>query len=239
VLGVVDNQLVLLALIFTSSTSSGSLQYPPTTAMPSDIAGDFSSFQDDVYSAIMSTVKAASALASTDIPFQRSSDPDFASTADATSARILSFANQLLRSAAGGSDVEPPVLKDEDDIENKWRDIVEVADFLLERADTCLDEYTGAIKQKNPEPLPGAIMNRGLSRTQKKGQAYRANTNSALSRNLAKPQLLFEVKVDNMDNSPFRPLLTAKPHAKVPLEESLEMFTNESGNMQYVSGFRY
>ena len=58
--------------------------------------------------------------------------------------------------------------------------------------------------------------------------------NSPQSRNLEKPQLLFDVKPDNLDNSPFRPLLTEKPHAKVPLEESLEMFTNEVENKQYV-----
>jgi exosome complex exonuclease RRP6 len=46
--------------------------------------------------------------------------------------------------------------------------------------------------------------------------------------------LLFDVKPNNLDTSPFRPLLTAKPHAKVPLEKSFEMFTNELGNKQYV-----
>jgi len=97
-------------------------------------AGDFSAFQDGIFGAVMSTVKAVGALAAGDIDFQRSTDPEFASAADATSARILELANSLLRSAAAGSDIELPVLKQEDDVENKWNEIVEVADFLLERA---------------------------------------------------------------------------------------------------------
>jgi exosome complex exonuclease RRP6 len=50
-----------------------------------------------------------------------------------------------------------------------------------------------------------------------------------------KPQLQFDVKPENFDNSPFHPLLTVKPHAKIPLQKSFEMFTNELGNKQYVT----
>lgn len=53
------------------------------------------------------------------------------------------------------------------------------------------------------------------------------------SKNLSKPQLKFKVKPDNMDESPFRPLLTAKPHAIVPLQDSFQPYTNEDGREQY------
>lgn len=102
--------------------------------MSSDVTRDFSALQDGIYGAVMSAVKAVGALAAADIDFQRSSDPEFASAADATGARILELANLLLRSAATGSDIDPPVLAEEDDVETKWGDVVEVADFLLERA---------------------------------------------------------------------------------------------------------
>lgn len=72
-----------------------------------------------------------------------------------------------------------------------------------------------------------------MSRTQQKAQNYRTSANSWQSRNLVKPQLSFDIKPNNLDNSPFRPLLTVKPHAKIPLEESFEMFTNELGKKQY------
>lgn len=48
-----------------------------------------------------------------------------------------------------------------------------------------------------------------------------------------KPQLAFEVKPDNEDTSPWLPLLKTKPHAKVPLEDSLGMITNEFHQKQY------
>lgn len=76
------------------------------------------------------------------------------------------------------------------------------------------------------------MQNPRLSRSQQKTVGFRATANSPQSRNLAKPQLLFNVKPDNLNDAPFKPLLTEKPHAKIPLEKSLEMFTNELGNKQ-------
>jgi exosome complex exonuclease RRP6 len=50
---------------------------------------------------------------------------------------------------------------------------------------------------------------------------------------IPKPQLLFEVPPDNQSTEPFRPILTAKPHAIVPLEESLSRKeVNSYGSME-------
>ncbi|RAL64756.1 hypothetical protein DID88_001787 [Monilinia fructigena] len=57
--------------------------------------------------------------------------------------------------------------------------------------------------------------------------------NSLRTQNLVKPQLAFEVKPDNEDTSPWLPLLKTKPHAKVSLEDSLGMITNEFDQKQY------
>lgn len=51
--------------------------------------------------------------------------------------------------------------------------------------------------------------------------------------NILKPQNAFEVKPDNSDTSPWKPLLTKKPHASVPLDESVGTFSNENGTIQY------
>jgi exosome complex exonuclease RRP6 len=45
--------------------------------------------------------------------------------------------------------------------------------------------------------------------------------NAFRTQNLVKPQLTFEHKPNNDDNTPWKPLLTSKPHAVVSLEESL------------------
>ena len=57
--------------------------------------------------------------------------------------------------------------------------------------------------------------------------------------NILKPQNAFEVKPDNSDNSPWKPLLTKKPHALVPLDESIGTFKNENGTIQYAYNFSY
>jgi exosome complex exonuclease RRP6 len=53
------------------------------------------------------------------------------------------------------------------------------------------------------------------------------------TQNLVKPQLAFEHTPNNNDNIPWRPLLTSKPHATVPLEESLGTAADTSEQHQY------
>jgi len=108
------------------------------------MSSDFSSLQDGIQKAVVSTVKAVNKLAAGDIDFQRSSDAEFASVADATSARILALVNSLLKNAAAGSDMEPPALTEQDDFETKWDDVVQVVDYLFERAVNCLG-WCGAV----------------------------------------------------------------------------------------------
>lgn len=51
--------------------------------------------------------------------------------------------------------------------------------------------------------------------------------------NIIKPQNAFERKVDNFDAGPWKPLLTTKPHATVPLEQSLTTFVDGDDTTQY------
>ena len=114
---------------------------------------DFAALESRVFASVVSAVRAVSALGAHDIPFQRSSDADFADAADDTAARVLALANGLL---AGAAPAPIAPLASEDDVEQRWRDIVDVADHLLERADVCLDEASGAIKPPPPQPQPAA-----------------------------------------------------------------------------------
>jgi exosome complex exonuclease RRP6 len=57
--------------------------------------------------------------------------------------------------------------------------------------------------------------------------------NAFRTKNLLKPQLAFDVKPNNADASPWKPLLTTKPHAKIPLENSLGTITSDSEQQQY------
>lgn len=101
---------------------------------PHDPSTEFSAFQDDVFSSVMSTVKAASSLASYDLDFERSSDPSFARELDKTNIRILQLASSLLKSAAAGSELAVPSLETAEDVEDRWPEVVEIADNMLEQA---------------------------------------------------------------------------------------------------------
>jgi exosome complex exonuclease RRP6 len=51
--------------------------------------------------------------------------------------------------------------------------------------------------------------------------------------NILKPQNSFERKPNNCDAGPWKPLLTRKPHATIPLEESLGTFVDDDQQTQY------
>lgn len=50
--------------------------------------------------------------------------------------------------------------------------------------------------------------------------------------NIARPQLKFKTPPDNVEGSPWRPLLKEKPHAMVPLDRSLLLDENGEENLE-------
>ena len=87
-------------------------------------------WQANLLKLLVSTTKAASALGGHDISFERSIDPDFDSSLTAVTDRLFGLSNRLLKfSGAAGEDFE-----DEDDLESRWGEVVDVVDGLLERA---------------------------------------------------------------------------------------------------------
>lgn len=101
-----------------------------------------------------------------------------------------------------------------------------------------MDEYTGAIKQKNPEPPNGSARDAvSLSRKAAQGKK-RPTTLNFRNRNILKPQLRFTTKVDNFDSAVFKPLLTTKPHAIVPLEQSLGTFYDDHLRPQHYHPYK-
>jgi len=114
---------------------------------------DFSYFQSTLQAALVSTTRSASALAAEDLSFHRTVSPSISSTLDAQNARLLALANRLVGSATAGAapNVRPPtLLRDVDDVEGNWSKVVDVLDSLLERADTAMDEFTGAVRRLSP-----------------------------------------------------------------------------------------
>lgn len=109
---------------------------------------DFKALQEQIQSALIATTRSVNQISSEDLAFHRSLNPEVGKELDETSSRLLGVAQSLLNSAASVSGLKVPALEDTDDVENNWRGVVDVVDSLLEKADTCLDEYTGVIKRK-------------------------------------------------------------------------------------------
>lgn len=111
---------------------------------------DLKSLQDQIQAALVSATRTSGQISSEDLSFQRSLNPTLGTSLDEQSARLLALSRSLLKSAASISELEVPVLQDVEDVENNWRSVVDIVDSLLEKADICLDEYTGVLKRKTP-----------------------------------------------------------------------------------------
>lgn len=121
-----------------------------------DQTQDFKSLQDKVQAALISTTRTSGQIASEDLGFQRSLNPDFGELLDEQSSRLLALTSSLLKSAASLADLNVPVLEEVEDVDNNWRSVVDIVDSLLEKTDICLDEYTGLIKRKAGSTTPSS-----------------------------------------------------------------------------------
>ena len=111
---------------------------------------DFMSLQDEIQAALIAATRTGSQISSEDLAFHRSLNPEVGTLLDEQTTRLLTLSSSLLKSAASLAELKAPVLTETDDVDNQWRGIVDVLDSLLEKADSCLDEYTGAIKRTTP-----------------------------------------------------------------------------------------
>ncbi|KAK8196975.1 ribonuclease H-like domain-containing protein [Phyllosticta capitalensis] len=191
---------------------------------------DFSEFQKNVSESLVATTRNTTQICAEDLGFHRSLDPTVGSALDKQNARLLSLAERLLGHAAAGSEVVGPRLEDIDAVDGQWRGIVDVVDSLLERADTNLDEYTGIVKRLTPSkeqsPAPGLPSRPG------------ALAKNFRNQDIPKPQKLFEHVPTNDADEVFKPLLTSKPNATVPLNQSLTIKKGEDGLSLYQNPYQ-
>lgn len=182
-----------------------------------DLTPDFKPFQDRVTSSLLDVTRTAGHISKEDLSFHRSSNGSLSDGLDAQNSRLLQLTQKLLKAATStGTSLNPPRVQDAEDVDDSWRGLVDVVDDLLERADACLDEYTGVIRRLGP-----AVQDSALTSTTAKDNRPEKFQSLFSSRQLAKPQLLFEKSNTNHDIAAFKPLLRTKPHAIVGLDNSV------------------
>jgi exosome complex exonuclease RRP6 len=197
--------------------------------MPDPPPSDFASIQASITSALVGTTRATTRLCAEDLPFYRSLDRNVAKTLDEQQKALLVIAQTLLKNAASGTDITIPSLIDGEGVEGLekgWRDIVDVLDGLLEKADSALDEYKALVKKgENGQEAP--VQATGIAAA----SSAMANGRSRIPRNLdiPKPQETFEDSANNTLAGPFKPILMSKPNALLPFEQSLKL---EAKNFQ-------
>ncbi|KPM44298.1 Exosome complex exonuclease rrp6 [Neonectria ditissima] len=184
---------------------------------------DFKSLQESVQKSLVSTVKTVNRIAAEDLSFQRTANPEVGQQLEDRSARLLELSTRLLQSAGRACGIKAPKIEDAEDIEMNWRGVVDVVDSVLEKADTAMDEYTGLVKRKEPPVADSAT----------KPKRAKSTAKVIRNANISKPQVTFERQPDNFPTSPWKPILTSKPHAKVSLKESLVIVPNEAGTPQF------
>ncbi|KAI9373706.1 ribonuclease H-like domain-containing protein [Aspergillus egyptiacus] len=181
-----------------------------------DSAAEFQPLQEKLTSSLVQVTRTTGGIPINDLGFHRTSSAEVSEALDEQSGRLLSLTSSILKAATAGTDVSAPVLSDEDSVEDNWRGIVDVIDALLERADACLDEFTGVIKKLSPSVQDKDEEAKPAAKPQNFPTIYDYGPSK-----IPRPQLEFERKVDNMDTLPFKPLLKTKPHATESLEQSL------------------
>lgn len=200
-----------------------------------------------VHSTLVAVTRSVNTLANEDLRFQRTVHTSVATRLDQNTDRILKLADGVLKSASRFTAQRRPKLDDVDDVEIQWKGVVDVIDTLLEKSDTCLDEYTGLVKKRDAptaEPVRNTasdtlflIYMLTLLQANDLKRAKPANTGLAWSlrrANIMKPQHNFEKEPQDPESGPWKPQVTAKPHAQVPLASSLVTFVNEGGHSQYI-----
>ncbi|KAF7331658.1 Exosome complex exonuclease RRP6 [Mycena kentingensis (nom. inval.)] len=180
----------------------------------------FLEFNTQVQTAALNATRSAAGLPA-DIQFHRSIDSSLADDLDAFSARVLHLTNNLLSlvSTADSSRRKGKgKLQSQDDVVDDFHSLlVDPIDQLLERTDTCLDEFLGRNKAPQVAINPNAV--RKAASTNKHATPSGGKLDAAVQHaaHLAKPQLSFKTQIDNTNDTPWYPVLSHKFNAQVPL----------------------
>lgn len=159
---------------------------------------------DAVMPKVVQTIRAANALAAQDINFYKSLDADVAARLDNSAKELLHIVNVMMELAAADSK-EIAFGKEDVTSEASWKHISNSLDNLFEKVDIEFDKAQRVkTAQKN---------------------TLIEEDDGATPHVTSKPQASFKVPVDTSELHPFKPKITAKPHALIPYQEAVQLRT--------------
>ena len=173
------------------------------------MSGEFDRLERPLTAALVQTTRCVGQLASEDINFVRTANPELGKALDKQKSRLLTTVRRLVRTGVSETDLAAPSFSTAEELEDGWGALVDVIDNLLEKADKCLDEHAGVTKAK--------IVSEASTEDSKVIPAQHQKV-----ANIVKPQKQFANPPRNNPSAPFKPLLHTKPHALLPLQESIE-----------------
>ncbi|KAJ3391974.1 Exosome component 10 [Lobulomyces angularis] len=188
--------------------------------MQVDSAVDTEFLIDSLGPAISRFVKATNSLFTSDLNFNRASDPEFAENLNKKSDRILNACNKLLSYVDPTFNMENNFTELEQVVDNFDR-VVDWTDSLLEKSDTLIDEISGKGRNyisRHLKQQTSTILTIDLPKSKSSSNVNKRQF--IYSQNIRRPQLEFEDKVEN-SNTPYIRKIKYKPNAKRELSFGL------------------
>lgn len=164
---------------------------------------------DSVLPKVIDVVRSLSALASKDTKFYSSVDENLKNKFEESSSALLELANRLLDTR--NSSLPIGIGGFEATSEGDWKRVSDCLGSVFEKVDLDLDYIKTPKKECNFQYLDES--------SNLKADLFVKN----------KPQDSFRVPIDNSDELPFKPKLTSKPHAILPLDQSLKLHYDSDG----------
>lgn len=158
---------------------------------------------DRCLSQVVGAVRAASSLAAQDVTFYASLDGNLAEQFESSARSLLELANGLLQKS---SDAYSPINFGKGSIASAvaWKTVADAIDTTFEKIDLSIDRLKGL-------SVPREVLT----------TLEEARDGDVIPAVKYKPQKDFKNQVDNSDATPFKPKISFKPHALLPLEESI------------------
>eukprot|EP01116_Phalansterium_solitarium_P020725 TRINITY_DN619_c0_g1_i1.p1 TRINITY_DN619_c0_g1~~TRINITY_DN619_c0_g1_i1.p1 ORF type:complete len:857 (-),score=388.24 TRINITY_DN619_c0_g1_i1:349-2919(-) len=184
------------------------------------------SFSQQLFESLVGATKISHRLPPPDDFRYLASFGGFKRRSAAAGTRLLALANRLLQLPGTDAHPMPPLLDadaDADTVSQQFDDVVDVIDGFLEKIDSFADEVKGFKAE------PKIVIAQARTAANAGRRAGSGGVNVFMATSVVRPQLSFELAVDN-SNSAWLPRLADKPHGLMPLPIPMPLPTDVSAS---------